>query len=430
MPGMTVAEKILASHSGRERVRPGDIVDVTVDTAMGHEATAQAAPQFWKMGAKQVWDPERVMIVLDHWVPPSTDGAVQMHHKIREFVKASGIKHFYDIGRHGICHQMLAEEGWEAPGDVIIGSDSHTNMGGGLGAFAAGVGPTEVASVFALGELWMRVPTNVKVEVTGQLGEHVYAKDVILRTAKAMTCEGGRYKAVEFQGDTVRRMPVPDRLTICNMTTELGAKTGIVAGDSVARKYLEGRYRRQLRDPFPVSDEDAAFQETFHIDVNGMEPQIACPSSPDNVKDISEVVGVKLDQAFVGSCTNARIEDLRIAAQILEGEKVAAGCRTIISPASTATYNQAMREGLIGKFMEAGAVFTASSCSACFGGHIGKIGAEETSISSSNRNFPGRMGHRDSRVYLASPAVVAASAIYGEITDPRAIGKKVAVPAA
>ncbi|HKZ59850.1 MAG TPA: aconitase/3-isopropylmalate dehydratase large subunit family protein [Candidatus Thermoplasmatota archaeon] len=429
MAGMTLAEKILAAHSGRPHVKPGDILDVKVDTAMGHEATAQAAPQFRKMGATKVWDPERVMIVLDHWVPASTDGAVQMHADIRKFVKEVGIKHFYDIGRHGICHQMLAEEGWEAPGDVIIGSDSHTNMGGGLGAFAAGVGPTEIASVWATGELWVRVPTNFKVEVSGRLGEHVYAKDVILRTAKLLTCEGGRYKALEFMGDTIKRMPVHDRLTVCNMTTELGAKTGIIAGDEVARAYLTGRYRRELRDPFPVSDEDAVFQEEVAFDVTGMEPQLACPNSPDNVKGISEVVGVKLDQAFVGSCTNARIEDLRIAAQFLKGEKVAPSCRVIISPASTSTYNQALKEGLIEVFTDAGAVFTVSSCSACFGGHIGKIGKTEVAISSSNRNFPGRMGHRESQVYLASPAVVAASALYGEITDPRKIGKKVAVPA-
>jgi 3-isopropylmalate/(R)-2-methylmalate dehydratase large subunit len=427
---MTLAEKILASHSGKERVKPGDILDVKVDTAMGHEATAQAAPQFWKMGAKKVWDPDRVMIVLDHWVPASTDGAVEMHHKIRQFVKEAGIKHFYDIGRHGICHQMLAEEGWEGPGDVVIGSDSHTNMGGGLGAFAAGVGPTEIASVWATGEIWMRVPTNFKIEVKGHLGPHVYAKDVIIHTAKLLTCEGGRYKALEFTGETIRKMPVYDRLTICNMTTELGAKTGIIAGDAIARKYLEGRYRYKMRDPFPVSDDDAVFQEEVSFNVTNMEPQLSCPNSPDNVKDISDVLGVKLDQAFIGSCTNSRIEDLRIAAQIMEGEQVAPGCRTIISPASTSIYNQALKEGLIQIFVDAGAVFTVSSCSACFGGHIGKIGKEEVAISSSNRNFPGRMGHRESKVYLASPAVVAASALYGEITDPRKLNKKVVVPAA
>jgi 3-isopropylmalate/(R)-2-methylmalate dehydratase large subunit len=429
MAGMTLAEKILASHSGKSHVKPGDILDVRVDTAMGHEATAQAAPQFRKMGAKKVWDPERVMVVLDHWVPASTDGAVQMHADIRVFVKEVGIKHFYDIGRHGICHQMLAEEGWEGPGDVIIGSDSHTNMGGGLGAFAAGVGPTEIASVWATGELWMRVPTNFKIEVSGKLGEHVYAKDVILRTAKLLTCEGGRYKALEFTGETIRRMPVYDRLTICNMTTELGAKTGIIAGDKIVRQYLEGRYRRQIPEVFPTSDEDAVFQEEVEFDVTGMEPQLACPNSPDKVKDISEVVGVKLDQAFIGSCTNARIEDMRIAAAIMKGEKVAQGCRVIISPASTSIYNQALKEGLIEVFTDAGAVFTVSSCSACFGGHIGKIGKTEVAISSSNRNFPGRMGHRESQVYLASPAVVAASALYGEITDPRKLKKRVTVPA-
>ena len=429
MAGMTLAEKILASHSGKSHVKPGDILDVKVDTAMGHEATAQAAPQFRKMGATKVWDPERVMVVLDHWVPASTDGAVQMHADIRKFVKEVGIKHFYDIGRQGICHQMLAEEGWEAPGDAIIGSDSHTNMGGGLGAFAAGVGPTEIASVWATGELWMRVPTNFKIDVSGKLGEHVYAKDVILRTAKLLTCEGGRYKALEFMGPTIRGMSVPDRLTICNMTTELGAKTGIIAGDEVARKYLTGRYRRELPKTFPTSDHDAVFQETVEFDVTGMEPQLACPNSPDNVKDISEVLGVKLDQAFVGSCTNARIEDLRITASFLKGEKVANGCRVIISPASTSIYNQALKEGLVQIFVDAGALFTESSCSACFGGHIGKIGKTEVAISSSNRNFPGRMGHRESQVYLASPAVVAASALYGEITDPRKLNKKVAVPA-
>lgn len=427
MAGMTLAEKVLAAKAGRASAKPGDILDCKVDVAMAHEACAQAIGPFRQMGAHRIWDTGKVVIALDHWVPASSEQSAGLHKVIREFVKQTGIKHFYDVGNHGICHQMLVEKGHSVPGSLIVGSDSHTNMAGAVGAFATGVGPTEVAAIFALGEVWLKVPESIRVQINGRTGKQVYGKDLVLRTLKDLTIEGAVYKAVEYHGEAVEHLPMWQRFTLTNMTTEMGAKTGIIAPDKETQRYLE-----TLPEPFAgykppkaseyqkwVPDEDAIYGETLIVNANGLGPQVAKPWTPDNVVDIEEVEGIHMDQVFVGSCTNSRIEDIRSLCEIIAGEKIATGTRLIVTPASTWTYKQALREGLIDVVVEAGGTFAASSCGACFGGHLGVLASKETCASSTNRNFKGRMGSKEAEVYLMSPASCGAAAVYGEITDPR-----------
>ncbi|HTT15096.1 MAG TPA: 3-isopropylmalate dehydratase large subunit [Thermoplasmata archaeon] len=417
--GMTLAEKVLARASGESRVVPGQIVEGAVDLAMMHEQGAQTVAPFHQMGAERVWDPERVVIAIDHWVPASTEGAAVLHRILRKFAAETGLPHFYDVGNHGICHQILAENGWVVPGDLAVGTDSHTNMLGAMGAVAAGIGPTEMAAVLALGRLWLKVPPTVEVRVRGSFGRGVTAKDLVLRVLGEVKTTGATYKAVEFTGSTVRALSMPERFTICNMTTEMGAKTGLVAPDETTYDYLRPIAKHAMH---PLhADADAAYERTVEIDVDGMPPMVACPYSPDNVRPLPDVVRehVKVDQVFLGSCTNARIEDLREGAALMKGSKVAPGVRFIVSPASTRIYDQCLHEGIIETFTEAGAVFTNSSCSACFGGNMGILAPDEVCASSSNRNFPGRMGAKEARIYLMSPAAVVATAIRGEIADPR-----------
>ena len=417
MPGMTMAEKILSRASGRVRVAPGDIVDTNVDLLYMHEMLALALGPFHEIGIRKVWDPTKIVVTLDHWVPPPTPEIARMHQQIREFCRKQGIARFHDVGDHGIVHQLVAERGYARPGMLIIGSDSHTNMVGACGAFAAGVGATDVAAVMAKGSLWLRVPDTMKVFVDGALGTRVYAKDLILKVIATTGDDGARYQSVEFTGPTVAALPMHERFVLCNMTTEMGAKAGMIAADDATREYLA-----HTRDPVAAfgSDEDAAYGKTHEFDVAGMGPQVACPSNPANVKPVEDVAGTKVDVAFLGSCTNARIEDLRLAAEFLKGEKVAPGVRLQITPASQRIYRQAVQEGLADIFMEAGGTFTSSTCGPCFGGHLGVLAADEVCISSTNRNYPGRMGSPQAQVYLSSPATLAATAIYGVITDPRA----------
>ncbi len=417
--GMTLAEKVLARSAGLDRVVPGQIIDGTVDLAMMHEQGAQTVAPFAQMGATRVWDPDRVVIAIDHWVPASTEGAAVLHRILRKFAAEKGLPHFYDVGEHGICHQILAENGWVVPGDLAVGTDSHTNMLGAMGAVAAGIGPTEMAAVLALGKIWLKVPTTIRVRTRGHLGKGVVAKDFILRTLGEVKTTGATYKSVEFTGPTIEHMSMPERFTICNMTTEMGAKCGMVGPDAATMEYLRPIAKHAMH---PLSaDADARYERTVEIDVDGMPPMVACPYSPDNVRPLPDVAKehVKVDQAFLGSCTNARIEDLREGAALMRGERVHPGVRFIVSPASTEIYRQCLREGLIEVFSDAGAVFTNSSCSACFGGNMGILSGEEVCASSSNRNFPGRMGAKEARIYLMSPAAVVATAIRGEITDPR-----------
>ena len=417
--GSTLAEKILARASGLERVVPGQIVEGKVDLAMMHEQGAQTVAPFHQMGAVRVWDPDRVVIAIDHWVPASTEGAAVLHRILRKFAAETGLPHFYDVGQHGICHQILAENGWVVPGDLAVGTDSHTNMLGAMGAVATGIGPTEMAAVLALGRLWLKVPQSIEIRVRGNFGKGVTAKDLVLRILGEVRTTGATYRSVEFSGPTVQALTMPERFTICNMTTEMGAKTGMVAPDAATRDYLAPIAKHAMHPLAP--DADAQYERSIDIDVDGMPPMVACPYSPDNVRPLPEVVRehVKVDQVFLGSCTNARIEDLREGAALMKGQKVAAGVRFIVSPASTKIYDQCLHEGIIETFTDAGAVFTNSSCSACFGGNMGILAPDEVCASSSNRNFPGRMGAKEARIYLMSPAAVVATAIRGEISDPR-----------
>lgn len=431
--GMTLAEKILAKNAGKTSVRPGDLIDVKVDVAMMHEAAAMVRPQFEKMEAPRVWDTNKVMTTLDHWVPASDEASAGMHRVIREFVEEWDLgKHFYDIGEHGICHQMLAEKGFAQPGRVIAGTDSHTNTVGAMATFATGIGPTEMAAILATGDIWLKVPENIQIAVTGKLGDAVYSKDIVLAAIKELTTSGARYKAVEFRGDAIEALPVWQRLTLSNMTTEMGAKAGLIAADAKTYDYLE-----TLKNPHTDfvapdrsemdrwnSDDDAIFQETLVIHGDKLEPQVAAPFSPDNVSPVGEHEGLKVDQVFIGSCTNARWEDLLVAASYMVGEKVPKGTRVIVSPASTDIYKRALNEGLVEIFTEAGAMVTQSTCGPCFGAQGGLVGEDEVCASTSNRNFVGRMGHKKGRAYLMSPATAAASAVTGVITDPRKMEQK------
>ena len=416
MAGLTISEKILAKASGRDPVSPGDIVDATVDLLYMHEMLAMALMPFNEIGVEKVWDPSKIVVTLDHWVPPPTPEIAKMHQTIREFCRKQRIEQFHDVGDHGIIHQLIAERGYAHPWDLVIGSDSHTNMVGAVGAFAAGIGATDTAAVMATGHLWLRVPETMRVFIEGTLDRRTGAKDVILKVIGTTGDDGARYAAVEFSGPTVKGFPMHERLVLCNMTTEMGAKVGMIEADEVTKEYL-AHTRRPFR---PIgSDTDAVFAKTYSFDVAGMGPQVACPSNPANLKAVEDVAGTKIDVAFLGSCTNARIEDLRVAADLLRGEKVAPGVRFQITPASQRIYRQALAEGLIEVFMDAGAIFTSSTCGPCFGGHLGTLAGNEVCISSTNRNYPGRMGSPQAQVYLASPWTVSASAIYGEITDPR-----------
>jgi len=369
---------------------------------------------------KRIWDPAKCVVTIDHWVPPPTPEVAKMHQAIREFCWAQGIERFHDVGDHGIIHQLVVERGYVHPGELVIGCDSHTNMAGAMGAFAAGIGATETAAVMATGKLWLKVPETIDVRVSGRLSKRTGAKDVILKVIQTTGDDGAAYKAVEFHGPTIQAFPMHERFTLSNMTTEMGAKAGMIPSDDATRRYLEAAGAAEAYRPLDA-DSGAAYLKTFDLDVDGMGPQVACPNNPANVKPVEEVAGAKIDMAFLGSCTNARIEDLRAAAELMRGEKVASRVRMIVTPASQAIYRQALREGLAEVFLEAGATFTSSTCGPCFGGHMGVLGPKEVCISSTNRNYPGRMGSPEAQVYLGSPYTVAASALYGQITDPREV---------
>jgi len=416
MSGMTMSEKILARASGTPHVRAGQIVDGYVDLLYMHEMLALAIKPFDEIGVGRIWDPSKCVVTVDHWVPPPNEQIARMHQAIREFCWKYGIERFHDVGDHGIIHQLVVERGYVRPGMLVIGSDSHTNMAGAMGAFAAGIGVTETAAVMATGKLWLKVPETLDVRVDGRLSSRTGAKDVILRVIQTTGDDGASYKAVEFHGGTIHDFPMNERFVLSNMTTEMGAKAGMVPADGTTREYL-----RELGAESEAldADSDARYLRAYDIDVDGMGPQVACPNNPANVKPVEEVAGTKIDMAFVGSCTNARIQDLRAAAEVLKGEKVAARVRMVVTPASQAIYRQAMKEGLVEVFLDAGATFTSSTCGPCFGGHMGVLAPKEVCISSTNRNYPGRMGSPESQVYLGSPYTVAASALYGQITDPR-----------
>lgn len=425
--GMTVAEKILARAAGLPAVAAGDVVEPRVDLAMSHENAALVINQFLEVFAgtglaPTVWDPSRIAIIFDHRVPAESPKTATNQKKIREFVAANGIAKFHDIrgDTGGICHQILPEYGYVRPGYVVVGTDSHTTSHGALGAFSFGIGATEMASVWSLGyAVNIEVPETIKVVVNGQMPPHVGAKDLILHIIGTLTAQGANYKVLEFHGETIRSMSTSGRIAICNMSVEAGATSGIVPGDAETVRYL--REEAGVTDDIPLTtpDADARYLRTVEVDVTKLEPQIACPHMVDNVKPISAVAGTKVQQIVIGSCTNGRLDDLEIAAGILRGRKVAAGTRMLVFPASGRIFAQALERGYVQDFMKAGAVVMNSGCGPCLGVHEGALGDNEVALSTTNRNFKGRMGNPKSEVYLCSPAVAAASAITGVITDPR-----------
>jgi 3-isopropylmalate/(R)-2-methylmalate dehydratase large subunit len=415
---MNIIEKILANASGKRIVSPGEIVEANIDVAMTHDLTGPLAiKSFREIGAKKVWDSNKVVIILDHLVPASSVISAGLHKTVRNFAEEQHIKNFYDVGRGGVCHQVMPEKGHVRPGEVIVGSDSHTCTYGAFGAFATGIGSTEMAAVFATGKLWFRVPEVIKVDVTGKFQKLVSAKDLTLNIIGKIGADGAIYKGLEFGGSTILDMTIDGRMVLSNMAVEMGAKAGLIEPDNKTIDYVKSRTDK----PFKAvkSDPDSIYEKIVDVDASKLEPQVAVPHSVDNVKPVSDVEDVKVDQAFIGSCTNGRLEDLRVAAQILRGKKTFKGIRLIVIPASQEIYLNAINEGLIKTFMDAGATIGNPNCGPCLGGHMGILAEGETCISTSNRNFTGRMGSTKSFVYLASPATVAASALTGKITDPR-----------
>jgi 3-isopropylmalate/(R)-2-methylmalate dehydratase large subunit len=413
---MTLAEKILARASGNKEVVAGDYVTAKIDVAMAHEGAAWVIDEVMKAGIGRVWDPERIVILFDHWAPAPTELTAEMHKKIREFVKRHKIKHFYDI-KAGICHQVMPEMGHVRPGELIVGTDSHTTTYGAFGAGGTGIGTTDMAVVFATGELWFRVPESIKFRVKGTLPKYVTSKDVILKIAGDYGTEVAQYKSVEFEGPTISNMSIASRMTLSNMAMEIGAKFALIAPDDKTISYVKSRTTKPFTPLYP--DPDAIYEKMYELDVSDLEPQVAFPHSVGNVKPISKAEGIKIDQAFLGSCTNGRLEDLVAAAEVLKDRKVHPDVRMIVIPASREVYLEALRAGIIETLLKAGAVVCNPTCGPCMGTHLGLLAEGERCISSSNRNFKGRMGSSKAEIYLASPYVVAASAVKGEITDPR-----------
>lgn len=424
--GMTLAEKILARASGRASVKPGDVVEPHVDLAMSHENAALVINQFheiWKGTGKEakVWDPERIAIIFDHRVPAESAKTATNQKAVREFVKAHGIRKFHDIrgDRGGICHQVLAESGYVRPGSVVAGTDSHTTTHGALGAFAWGIGATEMSSIWVLGvALAVEVPSTIKVTVQGSFLDDVSPKDLILFIIKLLTAEGANFKALEFHGEAIRAMPTSGRMVLCNMAAEAGATAGIVPPDEETTVYLREAAKVSERIELLSPDTDAVYDRRIEIDLSDLTFQVSCPHAVDAVKDIGAIEGKPIHQIVLGSCTNGRLDDIAVAAAILHGKKVADGVRMLVFPASAQVYQEAMERGYLGILAKAGAVVMNAGCGPCLGVHQGALGDGEVALSTTNRNFKGRMGNPNSEVYLCSPAVAAASAITGVITKP------------
>ena len=425
--GMTVVQKILARATGQKEVHLGDVLEPRVDLAMSHENAALVINQFLEIYKETslepaLWNADNIAIIFDHRVPAESPKTASNQKKIREFVGKQNIGKFHDIRGDvgGICHQILPESGYVLPGSVVVGTDSHTTSHGALGAFAFGIGATEMASVWALGTvLNVEVPATIKVNVKGKFKRFVGPKDLILHLIGMLSAQGANFKVLEFHGPTIKAMPTSGRLVICNMSVEAGATAGIVPADEETQRYLrqEARYKGKITPVKP--DRDATYERMVEIDASKLEPQIACPHTVDNVREIQHVAGTKVNQVVIGSCTNGRLDDLAMAASILKDRKVAADTRMLIFPASGKIYAQALAKGYVGTFMKAGAVVMNPGCGPCLGVHEGALGDGEVALSTTNRNFKGRMGNPNSEVYLCSPAVAAASAVTGVITDPR-----------
>lgn len=415
--GKTFVEKILSKKAKRD-VKAGEIVIVSPDFVLSHDNTAAISSNFKKMDAKNVRDPDKIVIVLDHVVPAATEQYALNHVMIRQFVSEQGIRHFYDVNtKGGICHQVLSEKGFALPGLLILGADSHTTTYGAFGAFSAGIGRTEVASIWATGEIWLKVPETIKIKIAGRLPRGVYAKDVILYIIGQLGSDGANYKSVEFTGDVVKEFSQSSRMVLTNMVAEMGAKNGYIAPDEKTFQWIEGKEKSQYEPIYP--DPDANYENIYDFDVSSMVPQLAAPHTVDNVYPVREYEGIKVNQGLIGSCTNGRLEDLEAAREILKGREIHPDVRLLVLPASWDIYRQALSGGILSDLIESGAVILNPGCGPCLGAHEGVLAPGEVAISTTNRNFKGRMGSPEAFIYLASPATVASSAIEGKITDPR-----------
>jgi len=414
---MTITEKILAAHAGMDQVEPGQLISSRLDLVLANDVTAPIAiRELAKTGISRVWDPTKVALVPDHYTPNKDIKSAEQSKILRDFAHEQGITHYWEVGCMGVEHALLPEQGVVVPGDVIIGADSHTCTYGALGAFATGVGSTDAAAGMATGEAWFKVPASIKFHITGELGPWVSGKDVILHIIGMIGVDGALYQAMEFTGDTIERFGIEDRMTICNMAIEAGAKSGIIAFDETTREYVAGRAER----PWVVysSDPDAEYAKVYEIDASAIEPTVSFPHLPSNTKPAREARDVYVDQVVIGSCTNGRLSDLRVAASILKGRKVDPRVRLIVIPATQRIWRDAMHEGLFDIFVDAGAAVSTPTCGPCLGGHMGILAAGERAVATTNRNFVGRMGDPSSEVYLASPAVAAATAVAGHIALP------------
>ena len=415
--GNTITEKILMAHTGLKKISADQLINAKVDIALGNDVTAPIAiHEFKKAGGKKVFNKNKIALVLDHFTPNKDINSAQQCKAVREFALTHKITHFYEGGHVGVEHALLPEKGIVLPGDLVIGADSHTCTYGALGAFATGVGSTDLAAAMLTGELWLKVPQSIKFVIYGKLQKWVSGKDLILHIIGKIGVDGALYQSMEFTGETISKLPMADRFSMANMAIEAGAKNGIFAPDAITREYVKTRAKRDYK--FYNSDADAVYADVIEINAAKIEPQVAFPHLPSNVKGISKAGRVKIDQSLIGSCTNGRIEDLRIAAKLLKNRKAAPNVRLIIVPATPEIYKQAMKEGLLDIFMKADAIISPPSCGACLGGHLGILAEGERAVATTNRNFVGRMGHTKSEVYLASPAVAAASAILGRIASP------------
>jgi 3-isopropylmalate/(R)-2-methylmalate dehydratase large subunit len=421
--GMTIAEKILADHAGKKEVSPGDLLSVKVDLCMGNDVTAPLAiREFKKLGVKRVFDPSRVVFVPSHFVPNKDIASAALAKAMRDFAREYGVVYF-EQGQAGIEHILLPEQGLVVPGDVYVGADSHTTTCGGLCAFAAGFGSTDLAVAMATGEIWMKVPHTLRFIYHGRLGPWTRSKDLILYTIGRIGTDGALYACMQFEGEAIRTLSMDARFTMCNMVAEAGGKTGIVPFDEVTLAYVQGRAKRPWKVYTP--DPDASYAATYEFDASTIEPMVALPFSPGNVVPVAEVASknITIDQVFIGSCTNARLEDLREAAAILKGRKVAPWTRCIVIPATTQVYKQVLQEGLMDIFVEAGCAVSTPACGPCLGGYMGVLAEGERCVSTSNRNFPGRMGHPKAEAYLTNPSVAAASAVLGRIAHPEEVAR-------
>ncbi len=426
MPGMTITEKVLARAAGHESVRPGDLVMVRVDLAMGNDVTAPVSiKRFKELGIERVWDPSKIALVPSHFVPAKDIASAGLMMSMRGFAREQGIEHFFELGRGGIEHILLPQEALALPGMVIIGADSHSCTYGAVGAFSTGVGSTDLAAVFATGEIWLRVPESVRFVYEGRPGPWVIGKDLILSVIGQVGDDGCAYQAMEHTGPALAHLSQDSRFTLANMAIEAGAKSGIIAPDEVTLDYVRARQAatgRVREFPVDASDPDAEYAATHTIDVSALEPQVSLPSLPSKAEPVSQAERVAVDQVFIGSCTNAKIEDLRIAAHILRGRTADPRVRLMVIPATQEIWKQANEEGLLQIFAAAGATVSTPTCGACLGGHMGVLGPGEVCVSTSNRNYVGRMGHREAKVFLASPAVAAATAVLGRLAHPDEVG--------